>query len=460
MLQILSCTEDCVTTTFEYLKTLKFLLNPNLWQNEREVESKLIVSYLLPELGYDINSWQQEVKHNRLRLDFLVHVNGSKTNSAIIIEAKHPRKQLRDGIFQLKNYMLKWQVNYGVLTNGHEFMIYHRYSNTNMDLVFECQITDIEQQMDKIKSLIGKEHIDTSNPPQVQQVKRHHKMKVIAIFHNKGGVGKTTTTVNLADAIARTGKKVLIIDVDSQANATFATGLMNFSDEATDNIKDKYVYHMLESLDNYPIHEVVRKARYTDQDIDVIPSHLQLMKMETDLNTLPTTNFMMRRKLEASTKAYDVVLIDTPPSLNLYAQISLIASDYLLIPSDLKVFANEGLENVKGMIGKTIEFQKMFNLPHIKVLGVLPTKILNNPGYIRNLKTQRIPKIEATYGFKILQDLMITERNDLAKCFDDHVEVGDLDIPDPKSIFMFNPTSPSVGEFQALAKYVLAQIGL
>lgn len=287
-------------------------------------------------------------------------------------------------------------------------------------------------------------------------------MKVIAVFHNKGGVGKTTTVVNLADAIARTGKKVLIVDIDSQANATFATGLMNFTDELADDIRDNYIYHLLESpyIEEHPLQNTVRKARYTNQDVDVIPAHLHLMDKEIPLGNKPFITMILRKHLEQSAKKYDVVLIDTPPSLNLYARISLISADYLLIPSDFKVFANAGLENVKKLVKEVVSFQNMTKLHVLKVLGVLPTKILNNPRYINVLKRQHFPRIENKYGFSVLQDLMITERHDLAKCFDASVEVGDLDIPNPKSIFQFNPTSPAVGEFEKLANYILQQIGL
>ncbi|KOR31029.1 hypothetical protein TI04_02955 [Achromatium sp. WMS2] len=448
------------------MNPVPFVFSPGMYRNEREVESKFIVSYLLPILGYDLSMWCQEIKQHEFRLDFLAYITheGVKTPK-IIIETKHPNQNLIQGRYQLKRYMLELSVDYGVLTNGYELVIYQRDSATSVEEIFRCQVQDIDDNIKNIYNIIGRQQIAMTNNISdniLEPTKEPQEMKILAVFHNKGGVGKTTTTVNLADAIARTGKKVLIIDIDSQANATFATGLVNFSDNLTDDIKDKYVFHLLHYPKSFPIEEVARKARYSNQDIDVVPAHIDLMSQETALNKLGFINNILLNKLKKSTKPYDVVLIDTPPSLNLYARISLLTADYLLIPSDLKIFANAGLSNVKNLIEETNSTREMDGLdrPPIQVIGILPTKILTNPRYIQNLKSQQIPRIEKTYGLSVLQDLVITERVDLARCLDGHIEMGELNIPDPQSIFEYSPTSPAVAEFENLANYVLQQMGL
>ena len=112
-------------------------------------------------------------------------------------------------------------------------------------------------------------------------------MKTIAIYHNKGGVGKTTVAVNLAAALSKKGKRVLLIDIDSQANTTFATGLIKFQFEEDDDLQDCNVYHLLESGDFNFIPDVIRKSDYfNNPEIDVIPSHINLIEGQYKLNQI------------------------------------------------------------------------------------------------------------------------------------------------------------------------------
>ncbi len=448
--------------------TKKYRFNPDFCHNEREVESKLIISYLLPALGYSIGAWRQEVKFNRFRLDFLAEP--SQTQNGVVIEAKHPDQNLNDHLGQLKNYMVDLDLTYGLLTNGKEVRIYKQAGNT-IDLVFNEFGYGIENKIDAIRALIGRETLANSSNTKrkikiidvIQTfIKKNtvtNNMKIIAIYHNKGGVGKTTTVVNLAATFSKLGKKVLIIDLDSQANTTFATGLVNFGDEDKDNLKDNYIYHLLKSRKAFSISDVARTSSFCSHPIDVIPSHILLMKHEKELNEYKYVQGILVKKLQEVKDKYDIVLIDTPPSLNLYAGLALITADYVLIPSDLKPFANEGLDNVRDFIEENNEFREMTNRPPIQILGVLPNKISTNAQFIKGTLQKRIALVKQRYKFKVM-DSIIFERDDLAKCTEQTVEIADVEVAAPRSIVDFKASSKSVNEFQELAQEIMQKIGL
>ncbi|MGL4499364.1 MAG: AAA family ATPase, partial [Planktothrix sp.] len=249
------------------------------------------MSYLLPALGYTPESWHQEVAFISIRLGFLAFntpaipfVLDANLPMRVVIEAKSPKQNLDRNRKKLKRYLSKLQVKYGVLTNGKEMRIYERVGGS-IQLVFQCWGQEIEARIEEINALIGKESGNPrqtlnslgtdSNFPQIRDesipeptseeipcsipfpeelfpetpidpdpviepnsnTKRKSTLKVIAVYHNKGGVGKTTVAVNLAAALRKRGKKVLLIDIDAQSNSTFATGLMKFLFEEDDNLK-------------------------------------------------------------------------------------------------------------------------------------------------------------------------------------------------------------------------------
>ncbi|MEL4896470.1 AAA family ATPase [Crocosphaera sp. Alani8] len=449
--------------------------NPRSCRNEREVESKLIVQYLLPKLGYCSGDWYQEVIYENIRLDFLtVAVEKMKNfSSCVVIEAKHPQENLDHHARRLEQYLMKTKSFYGVLTNGKEFRIYQRYQD-KLKFIFCCQGENVANNLNKINSLIGKESLrgqiatnKSLSVPKVSQssIKESTKksMKVIAVYHHKGGVGKTTVATNLAAAFSNQGKRVLLIDIDAQANTTFATGLIKFQFDDDDDLKDKNVFHLLESkLPKIP--DIVRTSEgFNQQEIDVIPSHIMLIDKQTDLARFAASRSQLVNKLELVKEEYDIVIIDTPPSLDLYAESALTASDYIIIPSDLKPFSNQGLSSVKNFLeGPINDNRENLRKPPIKIMGVLPSKISTHHKYLQYRFPQQRQVISDRYNFPIMENI-ISERMPLSQCINQTITVGELEIPAPKSIFKYadnvSSANTSASEFESLAIEVSEKIG-
>jgi cellulose biosynthesis protein BcsQ len=284
-------------------------------------------------------------------------------------------------------------------------------------------------------------------------------MKTIAIYHNKGGVGKTTTAVNLAAAMQSKGKKVLLIDIDAQANSTFATGLIKFQFEEDDDLIDQNVYHLISSGEFNFIPDIVRKSKgFNTPEIDVIPSHIMLIDKQSTLSRIGASRLRLNNKLQQVENDYDIVIIDAPPSRDLYAEIALIAADYLIIPSDLKPFANQGLTNVKNFIVEVNETRSSIGKKKLEVLGVLPSKVLTNSKYLESVFPKQKETVQHRYGFPVM-NTPIYERVALSHCVNKTLTMGNLEIPDPKSIFEFDSNSDSVKEFRNLAFEVVKMIG-
>lgn len=285
-------------------------------------------------------------------------------------------------------------------------------------------------------------------------------MKTIAIYHNKGGVGKTTTAVNLAAAFSNKNKRVLLVDIDAQANSTFATGLIKFQFEEDDNLKDRNILQILSSAELDFIPEIARKSKgFNVPEIDVIPSHITLIDEQDRLNRISAVPFRLNTKLQQVEDRYDIVIIDAPPSRDLYAQIALISADYAIIPSDMKPFSNQGLTNVKKFIREINETRSTIGKEPLQVLGVLASKILTNSKYLEFVFPKQKEAVLQRYQLPMLKTV-IYERVALSHCVNQTVSRGDMEIPDPKSVFEFERDGDSVKEFRNLSSEVMQKIGL
>ena len=198
-------------------------------------------------------------------------------------------------------------------------------------------------------------------------------MRIIAIANQKGGCGKTTTTVNTATALAQQGKKVLVIDLDSQAHSTLGFGY---------NLEyaDKTIYDVI--IKNTPITDAVVNGKI--KGLELIPSDILLSGAEIELTSHPHREYVLIEKLTSAAYRYDFCIIDCSPSLSLLTLNALVAANEVIIPVQAHYYALEGLKQLLDTISIV---RQRFNR-NLKVLGLLLTFVEERTKLSRQIRQQ------------------------------------------------------------------------
>lgn len=188
-------------------------------------------------------------------------------------------------------------------------------------------------------------------------------MKIISIFNQKGGVGKTTTNINLCSYLALKGYKVLTIDIDPQGNTTSGLGIDKKDIE-------KSIYNVI--TEDISLQEVIMQSPLIE-NLYIVPSTLELAGGEVEIIDLENREMILKNKIKKMTEKYDYIFIDCPPSLGLLSINSLCTSDSVLIPIQAEFYALEGV----GQLVNTIQLVKKSLNKSIDVEGVVMTMFDN-----------------------------------------------------------------------------------
>jgi len=250
--------------------------------------------------------------------------------------------------------------------------------------------------------------------------------KIIAIANQKGGVGKTTTSVNLAASLGVLEKKVLLIDADPQANATSGLGI----DVETVELG---TYQLLEHTNSAK--EAIVKT--DTPNLDIIPSHIDLVAIEIELVDKEEREYMLKKALQEIKDDYDFILIDCVPSLGLLTLNALTASDAVIIPIQCEYFALEGL----GKLLNTIKSVQKIHNPELDIEGLLLTMYDSR----LRLSNQVVEEVQKHFNDMVFKTII--QRNVRLSEAPSHGE----------SIINYDASSKGASNYLSLAKEVITK---
>ena len=209
--------------------------------------------------------------------------------------------------------------------------------------------------------------------------------RIIAVANQKGGVGKTTTTINLSACLAEKSKNILTIDIDPQGNTTSGLGVDK-------NVVENTVYELF--LEECSLEECIQSS--VMEGLSVIPSNINLSGAEIELISMENKEYFLKNKLDEIKNNYDFIIIDCPPSLNLLTVNAMVAADTVLVPIQCEYYALEGLSQLMH----TIDLIKERLNPKLEIAGVVVTMYdaRTNPSsqVVQNVKENLNKKIYKT----------------------------------------------------------------
>lgn len=209
--------------------------------------------------------------------------------------------------------------------------------------------------------------------------------RVICLVNQKGGVGKTTTSVNIAAAMAHLGRKVLLLDLDPQGNASSGLGLKRHE------YQDANIYHAL--IGERPLISTIYKTQ--SPNLSISPANSDLVGAEIELIDVPQREYQLKKAIETVNQIFDYILIDCPPSLGMLTLNALTAAETFMVPLQCEYYALEGLSqllNTAGLIKKQMN-------PNLRIEGIVLTMFDTR----NNLSHQVVSEIQTHFGDKVFK---------------------------------------------------------
>ena len=229
-------------------------------------------------------------------------------------------------------------------------------TSTESPALFEAA-ADVVPEPGPVLGATGRPWPDLPEPAPPAQGQR--RALIVAMCNQKGGVGKTTTTINLGAALAETGRRVLLVDFDPQGSLSVGLGI-------NPHTLDTSIYNLLLTRD-YDVHEIITES--VVEGLDILPANIDLSAAEVQLVSEVAREQALKRVLTQVRAEYDIILIDCAPSLGLLTVNALTAADRVIMPLECEFFALRGLALLNDTIGKV---QDRLN-PELEILGILGT---------------------------------------------------------------------------------------
>lgn len=259
------------------------------------------------------------------------------------------------------------------------------------------------------------------------ELKSHGPAKVISVVNQKGGVGKTTSTINLGAALAGYGRKVLLVDFDPQGALSVGLGISVYQ-------LDQTLFHVLGS-DHLPASEVLVSTGVAN--LDLLPSNIELSAIEMQLVSEVGREQALQVALKPLMDTYDYIIIDCQPSLGLLTVNALAASDGCIVPLETEYFALRGL----ALLTQTVEKIKSRINPRLEIIGILPT--MYDPRTVHGREV--LERVEEAFGDKVFETVIVRTVK-----FPETTAAG-------SPITEYAPKSPAAKAYKRLARELIAK---